>query len=259
MGKEKIMDIMNDIFYTNRQVLIKTIKAIRVNWKIFLVGISYFIFSLIIWRIASLAWILSGLIIAVFQSAVISDFLYLMERIIKYGHFTMRDFKEGFKIYIWKAYSVLILFWFARYGLNLFFGRLMAISIGGIGIWFIIEIFVFMALNPLPEVMYQKYNQGFDMITGAFEFVKENWLEWFVPNVLIAIVLYWMFGLAMKPFAAVSGIFINGAASLMMIFTMMMLPLVISFFMIYRGFLFRILDRSTRRKRIYQYRMGHEE
>src|SRR6056297_87462 len=253
------MEILSDIFYTNREVLKKTIKAISVNWKIFLVGISYFIFSLLIWRIASLAWILSGLIIAVFQSAVISDFLYLMEKIIKYGHFTMRDFKEGFKVYIWKAYSVLILFWFARYGLNLFFGRAMSASVGGISIWFIIELIAFMALNPLPEVMYQKYNQGFDMISGAFEFVKENWLEWFIPNILIAVVLYWMFELAMTPFAAVSGIFINGASSVMMIFILIMLPLVFSFFMIYRGFLVRILDRSTRRKRIYQYRIGHEE
>ncbi|MBK5251797.1 MAG: hypothetical protein JJE29_04095 [Peptostreptococcaceae bacterium] len=253
------MQILNDIYYTNREVLKKTIKAITANWKIFLVGMAYFIFSLLIWQIAARAWILSGLIIAVFQSAVISDFLYLMEQIIKKGKFTMNDFKEGFKVYIWKAYSVLILFWFVRYGLSLFLGRVLSASIGGISLWFVIEIVIFMALNPLPEVMYQKYNQGFDMISGAFDFIKENWIEWFVPNVLIAIVLYWMFGLAMKPFSAVSGIFISGAGTVMLIAVLITLPLVFSFFMIYRGFLFRILDRSTRRKRLYQYKIGHEE
>jgi len=181
---------LNDIYYTNREVLRKTIKAITVNWKIFLVGMAYFVLSLLILQIAARAWILSGLIIAVFQSAMISDFLYLMEQIIKKGKFTMDDFKEGFKVYIWKAYSVLILFWFVRYGLSLFFGWALSASIGGISLWFIIEIIVFLALNPLPEVMYQKYNQGFDMISGAFEFIKENWIEWFIPNVLIAIMLY---------------------------------------------------------------------
>ncbi len=253
------MPILNDIYYTNREVLKKTLKAMTVNWKIFLVGMVYFVFSLLIWQVAAKAWILSGLIIAVFQSAVISDFLYLMEQIIKKGKFTMNDFKEGFKVYIWKAYSVLILFWFVRYGLSLFLGRVLSASIGGISLWLIIEIVIFMALNPLPEVMYQKYNQGFDMISGAFEFTKENWIEWFVPNVLIAIVLYWMFGLAMKPFYAVSGIFISGAGTVMLIAVLITLPLVFSFFMIYRGFLFRILDRSTRRKRLYQYKIGHEE
>ncbi len=253
------MQILNDIYYTNREVLKKTLKAITVNWKIFLVGMAYFVVSLLIWQIAARAWILSGLIIAVFQSAVISDFLYLMEQIIKKGKFTMNDFKEGFKVYIWKAYSVLILFWFVRYGLSLFLGRALSASIGGISLWFIIQIIIFLALNPLPEVMYQKYNQGFDMISGSFDFIKENWIEWFVPNVLIAVVLYWMFGLAMKPFSAVSGIFINGAGTVMLIAILITLPLVFSFFMIYRGFLFRILDRSTRRKRLYQYKIGHEE
>ena len=251
------MQILNDIYYTNREVLRKTIKAITVNWKIFLVGMAYFVLSLLILQIAARAWILSGLIIAVFQSAMISDFLYLMEQIIKKGKFTMDDFKEGFKVYIWKAYSVLILFWFVRYGLSLFFGWALSASIGGISLWFIIEIIVFLALNPLPEVMYQKYNQGFDMISGAFEFIKENWIEWFIPNVLIAIMLYWMFGLAMKPFNAVSGILINGAEAVTVMAVMITLPLVFSFFMIYRGFLFRILDRSTRRKRLYQYKIGH--
>lgn len=249
------MDIFNDLYYTNRAVLKKTVKALGKNWKIFLVGIAYFVFSLLIWQIAARAWILSGLIIAVFQSAVVSDFLYLMEKIVRYGHFTTRDFKEGFKVYIWKVYSIIILIWFANYGLGLFLGRFLYASMGGISLWLLIQIGAFIVLNPLPEIIYQKYNQGFDMLTEAFGFIRANWLEWFVPNILIGLLLNWMYGLAMKPFAAVSGIFLNGAGTVFLLSVLATLPLVFSFFMIYRGHLFKILDGSSRRKRMYQYKM----
>lgn len=240
------MDILQDLYFTNRAVFKKSAGAVARNWKLFLVGIAYYIFSILIWQIASRAWILSGLIIAVFQSAVISNFLYLMGRIMTYGRFTLDDFKEGFKVYLWKVYSVLILIWFVRYGLGLFLGRLLYTPVGGVSLMLILEVVAFLALNALPEVIYQKYGRGFDMITDAFAFIKENWLEWLLPNILVGGLLTFVSTLLLPLTAG-----IGFAAPVFMVW----IPLAVSFFMLYRGFLFKLLDKSTRRKRIYQYRM----
>lgn len=251
------MNIVQDIISTNKNIVHKSIKATIKNWKIFLVGIVYAFASLVMWRIAANAWILAGIITAIFQGTIISNYLYLIENIIKYERFTMDDFKSGFTIYLRKVYTIIIVFWFVRWGISIFLRPIFFIQIGPVSLWFLIQFIAFILLNPLPETIYQKHYDGVNSLTYSFDFIKENWIEWFIPNGLIFIIGYLVHAL-INQFIAI--IFVTGLSpiiSLIIRFGIysIIYQLVLSFAMIYRGFLFDILSTSTRRKRMFMRNM----
>jgi hypothetical protein len=124
--------------------------------------------------------------------------------------------------------------------------------------------------NPIPEVVYIHRFDGAHAFSHSLNFIKENWVEWFIP-VLIFIafcrVFYPMSWLSTFVNAAVllpvapmispllSIGFVGLTAGLLVPFLFGVFGLALgSFFMIFRGMLFKELDTSSRRKRAYQYR-----
>lgn len=248
------LNIIQDIILTNKGIIYKSFKLAIKNWKIFLVGIAYFIFSILMFRIASYAWILGGIIIALFQSAIISNYLYLIENIIEYEKFTLEDFKRGFTVYLRKIYTILIIFWFVGFGADLFLRPIVSMRIGGFSLWFIIQILAFILLNSLPETIYQKHYIGFDIITYSFEFIKENFFEWFIPNICI-IALIWAVHIITNKVMFLIGLNLNIFSMLKILIDAVVYILLISYGMIYRGKLFNVLSTSTRRKRMFMRNM----
>ncbi len=251
------MNFIQDIIETNKEILPKSIKSTIKNWKIFLVGIAYVFASLIMWRVASYAWILGGIIMALFQSAVISNYLYLIENIVLYNRFTMYDFKTGFTVYLRKIYTILILFWLVDWGISLFLSPIRYISIGPLSLWFIIRLVAFVLLNTLPETIYQKHYDGLGSVTYSFEFIKENWIEWFIPNIVIFVMGYIINIISNN---IISIILINNPIPFVdtiisIVVYSILYQLIIAFAMIYRGHLFNVLSTSTRRKRMFMRNM----
>lgn len=243
------MNIIQDLIIINKKIVLKSLKSTIRNWRIFLVGIAYIIASIIIWRVAANAWILSGIIIALFQSAIISNYLYLIENIVSYDKFTMEDFKTGFTVYLRKIYMIVILFWFVRFGVSLFLRPIFFITIGPFTIWALLQIIAFFLLNALPETIYQKHYFGFDIITYSFEFIKDNVIQWFVPNIIIFFVAYGL-NLIINLFLNALG-FLGSQFLISILIYSIIYQLLLSFAMIYRGHLFNILSTSTRRKRMF--------
>lgn len=247
------MDIIEDIIQTNKGIFIKSYKGVVKNWKIFLIGIAYVIFTMLALRIIAYAWIFSGILIALLESLIISNYLYLIENIVSYDRFTIDDFKNGFTVYLRKIYSIVIIFWFVNFGVNLFLAPLFYIKIGPVSFWFLIQVIVFIFLNPLPETIYQKHYDGLNSITYSFEFIKENWIEWFIPNGIILVVLYLVYTLVNKFVLINTGGNINPfiLRSLRLIVYSVFYQIFFSYIMIYRGYLFDILSTTTRRKRYF--------
>ncbi len=52
---------------------------------------------------------------AFFKSAVFSNYLFLMNRIVRTGQFTQDDFQHGFKVYFRKVWVVLLIIWVAQF------------------------------------------------------------------------------------------------------------------------------------------------
>ena len=112
----------------------------------------------------------------------------------------------------------------------------------------LIQVAVYILLNPAPELIYQTRSSGIGVISDSYNFVVENWLEWFLPNIVLTLAGYCIFNIL----SAIS----IGLPGVVQIFIVAVgMGLCLSYFMIFRGFLFAELHGSTRRSRAYRYKM----
>lgn len=246
------LNLFEDIILVNKTTLKKSVNSFMKNWVIVFTGIVYAFLNIAIIVVVSTLFsgilsILAGLIMAIVSSSLISNYLYLLFNIINYDRITLDNFKEGFKYFLWKVYGIFFIAWIGSFILS---------SLGGILgtnevlLSRVISIIIIIALNPLPETIYQKYLSSGESIRYAFEFMKENCINWVIPNALFHIILYlitntWLlnifathlrfnFDFTLKGV----GLYVLGQA-------------LFSFIMIYRGHLFKLLSTSTPRKRMY--------
>ncbi|WP_352417817.1 hypothetical protein [Proteiniborus sp.] len=252
------MSILKDLLLVNKSTLKKTLKLFMSNWIIVFTGFVYTLLNIalmivmnVIFRIPIIRFF-SGIVSFIATSAMISNYLYLLSQIIRYGKVTLQDFKEGFTVYLWKIYGVLFIGWAASF----LFDRIIApliysinLSLAGT-ISFIISFLVLVLVNALPESIYQKHYSAWDTVTYAFNFVKENWIEWFVPNIIMLGLFYLVTGNVIKDVLAISsGFFFNFSIKGILLYVIG--QIMFSFIMIYRGILFDVLSTSTRRKRAF--------
>ncbi len=137
---------------------------------------------------------------------------------------------------------------------------------------------LFILLNPAPEVIYQARPQSpLDVIRESYEFVLENWIEWFLPlAVLVApLGLSFFFGISGRlgrgagldffqvlvlPFTLLTawlgylGLPETAGSALVMLLTP---PLAVAM-LIFRGHLFAALHGSSRRQRMFRGRMEED-
>ena len=114
----------------------------------------------------------------------------------------------------------------------------------------VISIVILIALNPLPETIYQKNYSSFESIKYAFEFMKENWFNWMLPNIIFYFLLYLITNtLLLDVFT--THLDFNFSFTIKGIVLYFLGQTLFSFIMIYRGHLFKLLSTSTRRKRMY--------
>ena len=53
--------------------------------------------------------------------------------------------------------------------------------------------------NPLPELSYQGRGSNYELFAESFEFVKENVVEWFLPQLLFALIVFLLVGVPLNP------------------------------------------------------------
>lgn len=242
------MDILRDLISTNKKIFEKTWKSFSKNMLLFLLGVVYMAILFCGIMGSAIFGPLASLIIYLILAAVISDYLYIINQVIHNRQFDKDDFKAGFRVYFRKVYSFLFLVYVIQLGVNLLLAPMipvlrepfMAAAIK----WFMIIIF-----NAVPETIYLKYFSEGDTFAYATHFIKENWLEWFAPNLILFIVLY----LINVPIARmVAGIRLPLVGTLL---TIVVTSGIAGFAMIYRGYLFEMLTTTTRRKRLFMNNM----
>lgn len=246
------MSVIQDIMVTNKAVIKRSNKALQNNPGLLLVGAVYLIAVMVVAQLAGMFGIFGGLIMTLFQSAVFSNYLFLMNRIIRVGSFTPEDFQMGFKVYFRKVWVVLLIIWVAQYAVALLsqpFGLFLPAA--GL-VTLIANVIAFVVLNPLPETLYQKHLGEMDSFIYAFKFIKENWIDWFVPNVILGGACYGLYyGINMVFSTALSGFPFAVRTSLSIVLIAILVQAILGYMMVYRGFLFEMLSTTTRRKRLF--------
>jgi len=250
-----MLTLIEDIFLVQKHSIKKTIKSFIKNWYIVFIGIVYMLLyaSLTIAINILFRGVLSifvGIITAIVYSSLISSYLYLLFNIINNNRITLKNLKDGFKEYLWKVYGIFFIMWLVSYMLS----AISDIFNSKIGINSLVTLIVLILLNALPETIYQKYYSSSESIKYAFDFFKENWLNWFIPNVVFFALLYALEGINFTSLFMPS-INILGGISLSEIVEYLISQVIFSFMMIYRGYLFQLLSTSTRRKRMFMKNM----
>ncbi|WP_053956193.1 hypothetical protein [Inediibacterium massiliense] len=247
------MNMIQDIYITNQKVLKKTIEASVKNWPIVFTGFVYLIISILLFRVAVLFGILGGILVGIVQNALLSNYLYLIENIIRYGKISIEDFKKGFTIYLWKIYGIFVVIWLVHYGIDLILAPVMHIKIGTFTLWTVIELVAFVFLNCILEVIYQRDESIGENFSYSFSFMKENFIDWWIPNILLGIMIYYILGQVMNINILMGNIPLSFSIKGVVLYIVG--QFLISFTMVYRGFLFGILSTTTRRKRLFMRNM----
>ncbi|OZV10509.1 hypothetical protein CIW83_19980 [Tissierella sp. P1] len=123
------MDIIKDFLMINNQTFKKTISSLKSNWMIIFTGIVYIILNTAIFTVVlsifrGVLSIFAGIILAIVSAGLISNYLYLLYNIINYNRMTFQDFKDGFKYFLRKVYTIFFFAWIGNYLLSLIQGML---------------------------------------------------------------------------------------------------------------------------------------
>jgi hypothetical protein len=213
------------------------------NWVVSFAPLAYgFLLSASAAMAAPLG-ILGGLLLGLVSQACVSSGLYLIENMVRRGKADFDDFIKGFAVYIWELLRIAFILWIP---LRLLAMALAPVPNGGL-ILFLIHLILYVILNPVPEFIYQTRASGLELITASYNFIVENWIEWFVPTVLLTVAGYALL--------LMLGASIAGLPSLAQFFIMsFVFGLALTYFMLFRGFLFADLNGTTRRSRMYKYK-----
>lgn len=246
------LNFLQDMIMINKNTFKKTIKSFAKNWIIIFTGLVYTFLNLAIIVTVNTLFrgvlsILAGLIMAIVSSGLISNYLYLLFNIINYDRITIQDFKDGFKYFLRKIYGIFFIAWIGSFLLSI--PLQMAGANAGL-LNTIVSMLILVALNPLPETIYQKHYSSGESIKYALKFMEENWVNWLIPNILFHFILYLITNTLILNIFTINLSF-SHSFTLKGIGLYVLGQALFSFIMIYRGYLFKTLSTSTLRKRMY--------
>jgi hypothetical protein len=222
------------------ECLTKTLKALaRSPWTLLLPMVYLALLTVVGGLLAPLG-LVGGFLTLIARDLLFASFLYVVAELVRGSPVRLSEMPSSIRPFFWPIINVLFVLWIA----DLFVRPLLASSANAFGLELGITAILFVVLNAVPEIIYQKQVYGgLSTIGASVSFIQENWIEWFIPNVLFGAALW--FGmplLAAVPLGSLAAPVAIGAFA--------------HFAMIFRGFLFEVLDGSTARQRAMRYRMG---
>ncbi|SLM48848.1 conserved membrane protein of unknown function [Nitrospira japonica] len=254
-----------------RQALRKTWQSLVRGWIIMVALIGFMLILAVTTQLAGPLGIAGGFLLGAVNALLVGAVLSLIEQSISYGRtLTLRDVFDSFGRYFWDVIGVGFVLWLP----------LLALEMGtqtnpyGPFLSYAVLVLLFLLLNPAPEVIYQVHHDSpLDVMKTSYEFVLENWMEWFLPIavLLIPIVLspagvrevfslssragrgagLDFFQLLVLPFTILGGwLGYLGIPSAMSWYLLLLLtpPMAVAM-LLFRGHLFALLSGSSRRQR----------
>jgi len=220
----------------------RSLEAVSKNWIVSFAPFAYgFILSLSVSIVAPLG-LIGGMILVLVSQACLSSGLYLIENIVRMGKTNFDDFVRGFSVYLWELVRISFILWIPL--------RVVSMALSGVPngalILLFIQIALYVLLNPVPEFIYQTRASGIELLGASYNFIVENWIEWFVANIALTLLAYFLLNtLSVLAFG------LPGFAQFFLV--TFGVGLCLTYIMVFRGFLFAELHGSTRRSRAYRY------
>ena len=223
--------------------LTRSWECVRKNWVVSFAPIAYGIILAVLASLLAPLGIVGALLFPLATQACVSSGLFFIKNLIDGNKADFNDFLNGFTVYIWELLLITFILWIPM--------RVAAMALAtvpnGALIYFLITLVLYIVLNPVPEFIYQTRTTGLELISASYNFIVENWLEWLFPNILLAVVGYFLLALFEPLLFGLPGF-------LYFFIYAFVVGLGLTYFMTFRGFLFAELHGTTRRSRAYRYK-----
>ena len=191
----------------------------------------------------------AGILFSLWQAVLLSIFYYLILSVIRRPRLGFHSFKDGMSAFFYKVLGIRFLLWF----LYAFAGNVLMYRFSFAGIP-VIPLLLYLALSPLPETIYQRHDHFIDAFKRVIIFQRENFVIWGVLIVIWQVLVYGLTGSMDTGLLTFSpNIFAMGGIS--GIAGSIIGQLIFFAWMVYRGLVYQLLDKSSRRKRAFERRM----
>ncbi len=254
------------------QSLLAALQSLQQSWILIPVLLVFTLGFVLVTSLIAPMGMVGGLLLGAANALIIGSTLSLTEEAVCGGRrLQWQDVPQSLGQYFWDVISVGFLVWFPLLFLEMGLQANPYQPLIASAVFFL----MFLLLNPVPEIIYQsRKGSAFEIVQESYEFVLENWIEWFLP---VAIVLapfglsffgqissqagrrggldFW--SLITLPFSILSqwlsllGLSSETSFFIVLIFT----PIAAVFTLLFRGHLFAALHGSSRRQRMFQNRM----
>ena len=253
-------------------------RSLRFGW-IGMAAIVVFAFLLVgATRIAGPLGIAGGFLLGAVNALLVGAILRLIEQTLGASRtLQMRDAVESVGHYFWDVIGVGFVLWLP----------VMALDMGaqsnpyGQFLSYAFLLLLFLLLNPAPEVIYQvRHDSPLDVFKTSYEFVVENWIEWFLPFVVLILPVALspaglrefltlssrlgrgagldFFQILILPFTVIGGwlTYLGLPSDWQWLLMVLLTPPVAMAILVFRGHLFALLHGSSHRQRVFSNRYG---
>ena len=254
-----------------RQVIQATIQSFARSWIISVAVVLFAVLMLVVNTLVAPLGMAGGFILGAANALVIGAILSLIEQaVLGSRQIRWSDLSQGAGQYFWDVITVGFMVWFPLLILQMALQANPYRSVLTIAVFFL----VFILLNPVPEVIYQvRHGSAIDVLRESYDFVLENWIEWFFPLAL-ALAPFgfsFFFGISSQvgrmggldfwqilslPFNLLTNWlqYFGISDSLSSILVLFLTPILAVFILLFRGHLFAALHGSSRRQRLFRAR-----
>lgn len=230
------MDILNDFIYIQKKALRNTFKNPRyivLCAVILAMGIiATNIISNILFGVLKLNGYISGLLVYIFKVCILGFIMSILYTGVKDTGSSI-----VFQDYDFKPFAIKII----QVGFVIYIAQIILSPIA-MNFYFIVTIIAMIVLNALPETIYLEDYDGYNSIKASVEFLKDNALNWGLPNIIIMALIY----ASIDGVSLFTGLYFSDLKS---VIKSVVVILIMGIYLMYRGMLFEILNGSSRRKR----------
>ncbi|MET0516186.1 MAG: hypothetical protein ABW047_12785 [Nitrospiraceae bacterium] len=266
-----MVDVLSSTLRLYREAMRATGRSLIHGWIIIIAMIA---FAVAFWLAAGLARPLGiggSFILGAVNALLIGSTLSLIEQAVKgVRQLTFRDILDSVGQYFWDVIGVGFVLWIPTMLLDTSLQ-----SNPGSQVFVIAALLlVFILLNPAPEVIYQvRHDSPLDVLKSSYEFVLENWIEWFLPLGVVLMPLSFslfvslssrlgrgagldFFQLLAFPFTVLSAWLttLGIPSEVTSVAALFLTPPLAVGMLLFRGHLFAALHHSTRRQRAFSSR-----
>jgi hypothetical protein len=165
----------------------QTWQSLRRGWITIVAVIGFLFLLLLAQQIAAPLGMAGGFLLGAVNALLVGATLSLIQQSIFYARtLTIKDVFDSFGHYFWDVIGVGFVLWLPLMALDMVTQQ----NPNGLLISYAVMLLIFILLNPAPEIIYQvQHDSPLDIFRNAYEFVLENWIEWFLPIGLLLLPL----------------------------------------------------------------------